>query len=302
MCPIDRFIRYARSKGLIISVSAGNSDIDACLTSPADSPDVITVACMILCQTKRRNLKTKNEKQWLLANFTSYTDRANWPFLCSFFFFFFFFLFLFLFLFFVYHFLNYSYLAHGSTGYKSSFSNFGKCVDVYAPGERIKSTYIGSTSAVASLSGTRYLTFFFFFFFWKTKKARKGRNCGRKKKKKNDPLFFSIFFLLAFLLSMSAPVVGGILATMLEQNSYLTLELALELLSTFSKSVYYTGIKSKPIYHWNIARRVWMSTKTNQNKNFFFKKKKKNWFVKSNPVWRLWRKQPLVLLTAIAFQ
>ncbi|KAJ1658259.1 proteinase B [Dispira simplex] len=41
---------------------------------------------------------------------------------------------------------------------RASFSNFGKCVDVYAPGLNIKSTWIGSNDATNTISGTSMAT------------------------------------------------------------------------------------------------------------------------------------------------
>jgi subtilisin family serine protease len=44
--------------------------------------------------------------------------------------------------------------ATDSSDNRASFSNFGNCLDLFAPGVSIKSDYIGSNSATATLSGT----------------------------------------------------------------------------------------------------------------------------------------------------
>jgi subtilisin family serine protease len=74
--------------GVVVCVAAGNSTVDACTTSPADDPDVITVGA---------------------------TDQND---------------------------------------AKASFSNYGSCVDIFAPGVSIISSYYTSTSAYVYMSGT----------------------------------------------------------------------------------------------------------------------------------------------------
>ena len=85
---VDNAVAGAISKGVTIAVAAGNSNQDACRSSPARVAAAITVGA------------------------TTQTDA------------------------------------------RASYSNFGSCLDLFAPGSSITSAWIGSTSATATISGT----------------------------------------------------------------------------------------------------------------------------------------------------
>jgi len=48
--------------------------------------------------------------------------------------------------------------ATTSSDYRASYSNYGSCLDLFAPGSNITSTWIGSTSATNTISGTSMAT------------------------------------------------------------------------------------------------------------------------------------------------
>jgi subtilisin family serine protease len=83
----DAVTRLANA-GVYVAVAAGNSNLNACNTSPASAPVVTTVA------------------------------------------------------------------ASTSTDAKASYSNFGGCVDLYAPGSAVTSAWYTSTTAINTISGT----------------------------------------------------------------------------------------------------------------------------------------------------
>jgi aqualysin 1 len=86
--PFNTAVANSVDAGFVYVVSAGNSDQDACLSSPASTPSALTVG------------------------------------------------------------------STASNDARSSFSNWGSCVDVFAPGSSIRSAYAGTDTATATLSGT----------------------------------------------------------------------------------------------------------------------------------------------------
>jgi serine protease len=85
---LDTAVNNLSNAGVTIAVAAGNSNVDACSSSPARAANAITVGS------------------------TTTTDA------------------------------------------RSSFSNFGPCLDIFAPGSGILSAWIGSTTATRTISGT----------------------------------------------------------------------------------------------------------------------------------------------------
>ena len=89
---MDDAVAAAVADGITVVVAAGNSNTDACTSSPAEEPTAITVA------------------------------------------------------------------ASDSSDARASFSNYGSCVDIFAPGVSITSSWYSSTTATAVLSGTSMAT------------------------------------------------------------------------------------------------------------------------------------------------
>lgn len=85
---MDRAVANVVSRGITVAVAAGNSNVDACNSSPAREPSAITVG------------------------------------------------------------------ATASNDVRASYSNWGRCLDLFAPGSSITSAGISSNTAVATMSGT----------------------------------------------------------------------------------------------------------------------------------------------------
>ena len=85
---VNDAVARAVTAGVVMAVAAGNSNMDACSTSPASAPSALTVGAT-----------------------DSYDSRA-------------------------------------------SYSNYGSCLDVFAPGTGITSAWVGSNAAYATISGT----------------------------------------------------------------------------------------------------------------------------------------------------
>jgi subtilisin family serine protease len=89
---LDAAVTNSIASGVTYAVAAGNDNTNACNTSPADTPDAITVA------------------------------------------------------------------ATDTTDTRASFSNYGSCVDLFAPGVNIRSDYNTSDTATTTMSGTSMAT------------------------------------------------------------------------------------------------------------------------------------------------
>lgn len=89
---LDSAVANVVSRGIPVAVAAGNSNVDACTSSPAREPSAITVG------------------------------------------------------------------ATASNDARASYSNWGKCLDVFAPGSSITSAGISSDTTVATMSGTSMAT------------------------------------------------------------------------------------------------------------------------------------------------
>ena len=91
---LDTAVQNVINDGIVMVVAAGNSNVDACNTSPARATNALTVGA---------------------------TGQ---------------------------------YSAGETTDSRSSYSNYGPCLDIFAPGSRITSSWIGGSAAINTISGT----------------------------------------------------------------------------------------------------------------------------------------------------
>jgi len=91
---LDTAVQNVINDGIVMVVAAGNSNVDACNTSPARATNALTVGA---------------------------TGQ---------------------------------YSAGETTDSRSSYSNYGPCLDIFAPGSRNTSSWIGGSAAISTISGT----------------------------------------------------------------------------------------------------------------------------------------------------
>jgi len=91
---LDTAVQSVINDGIVMVVAAGNSNVDACNTSPARATNALTVGA---------------------------TGQ---------------------------------YSTGETTDSRSSYSNYGPCLDIFAPGSRITSSWIGGSAAINTISGT----------------------------------------------------------------------------------------------------------------------------------------------------
>lgn len=95
---LDTAVQNVINDGVVMAVAAGNSNTNACNSSPSRAPNAITVGA------------------------------------------------------------TGTYYAGETTDTRSGYSNFGTCLDIFAPGSNIVSSWMGSTTATNTISGTSMAT------------------------------------------------------------------------------------------------------------------------------------------------
>jgi subtilisin family serine protease len=95
---LDTAVQNVINDGVVMAVAAGNSNVNACNSSPSRAPNAITVGA------------------------------------------------------------TGAYYAGETTDSRSGYSNFGSCLDIFAPGSNIVSSWMGSSTATNTISGTSMAT------------------------------------------------------------------------------------------------------------------------------------------------